>query len=344
MGNRNKSETTVLPASRIESEGQKTNYEKNTDRPNCKSDTQCSSQNPKMRRRKPSCPVRFEGSPSERQEKKLSKVKLQSYIPFTSRSHEDTRFEETRRRSKSTSLSPNRESKRKNSIYKKLMEPYQRLAKHNFLPAMNQEEKEPRWRKKMMDKDKEEMRSKAEMSPTLSSDSGVGGCSPQPSWPNTLNRDKWEPVAERKCIVVKKQSRRPSQCEIAHDKGQSRNELGSEKIRNKDINKVLTRSSSVSMHEVHEVDHENNIREPVRKFRSLLDLVDDLCRGADCNERGRHQKKETGRRISLQKEKKVNLRKFRITSTTWGNIKKYLELANVTKQQVEFAVYGCNMS
>ena len=104
------------------------------------------------------------------------------------------------------------------------------------------------------------------------------------------------------------------------------------------VNKVATRRQSADMEML---DSENNIRIPERRYSYFLDLVDDLCKGASTNYDRRNQRKETGRRVSLQKEKKLNLRKFFFPSQTWGCVKEYLQLSYELHAVSQLDYNGC---
>ena len=78
--NRNNSERPAPTGSRPDPEGQQTYFEKSSGS-NGARDTQSCSQPAKMRRKKTSCPVKFESQPETKLDRKLSRSKIQSYIP-----------------------------------------------------------------------------------------------------------------------------------------------------------------------------------------------------------------------------------------------------------------------
>ena len=403
--NRNQSQTIASVSSRSEWEGQQTYYEKSNSSSEA-SGPQCCGQPQNMRRRKNSCPVKFETKTEKTVERKVSPAKLQSYIPFTATKDEDEghdrnpsflqprpnrprtrhsigQFTNTRP-DKSPSSTQRKASKQQNTIYDKLMEPYHlyhRLTKHNLLTTKKNDninkgrthgEKHSK-RRSLMNPTSQQanfMGGNDEMSPTLSTDSGLGDCTPQSNrsqpWIDNLARmvtgrdttkhaddTEWQKVG---CVVTK-QSRKVSHPGLTNLK-EKLNESSSShstvkpslnptKVNCRDVNKVLTRRPSVTLPSV---DSENNIRitetDLPRRYRCLLDLIDDLCQGADtnCDRRRRNQSKETGRRVSLQKEQKINLKKFLGSSTTFGCVKKHLSLSYEVKQMPHLNWNGCSLA
>ena len=138
-------------------------------------------------------------------------------------------------------------------------------------------------------------------------------------------------------MLNKAMTRRPSTDMEMDNKGMTRGPSTDLHV----VNKVLTRRPST---EVEIVDSENNILIVPRRYSCLLDLVDDLCKGADTNCDRRNQRKETGRRVSLQKEKKVNLRKFFLPSQTWGCVKDYLQLSYELHEISDLNWNGCSLT
>ena len=242
--NRNNSERPAPTGSRPDPEGQQTYYEKRSGF-NGARDTQSCSQPAKMRRRKTSCPVKFESQPETKLDRKLSRAKIQSYIPFTARRDEELKpvrkpsflqSKPSRQHSagytrtwSETSPPPTtngKESKLPKCVYSKLMEPYHRLTKHNHKQLVTTKQdvapEEKHWRQTdLLSPSSSQM---GEISPTMSTDSGLGECTHQPlysstPWIDNLARivtggDSIKQISsevQKMGFVVKKQPRRLSQ-------------------------------------------------------------------------------------------------------------------------------------
>ena len=449
--NSNNYQAAASPVSRSYTEGQETYYEKNNG--SCQnSGVQFCSKPRTMKNRKKSCPVKFETQPELKSERKLSRKKIQSYIPFTASKDQNRELVKkpsflqasTSRHKEMSGTSPPRGGgKPHNSVYAKLMQPYHRLTKHNLLTVAKQikEQEEKCWKAPAFPGNCSQTGPSAceinEMSPTLSTDSGLGECTTPPKRSNpwidnmtriVTGRDTRKEAGDTKVqeFIVRKQPRKHSQYVLKDtedfiekepskmtvresernkvNKGLTRRPTGNQENLNRrpptdlqTVNKVLTRKPSTELNvvtevlktdmdmmnkamtrrtstdmeivnkaktrgpttdlktvnkvltrrpstEVEIVDSENNILIVPRRYSCLLDLVDDLCKGADTNCDRRNQRKETGRRVSLQKEKKVNLRKFFLPSQTWGCVKEYLQLSYELHEISDLNCNGCSLS
>ena len=385
-----------------------------------------------MKKRKSSCPVKFETPPESKPSRKLSKKKLQTYIPFTTSKQEKkdqkhpvfqlNKSMHNQRPPVDANAGPYqryceqgpkkeriKERKDSSSVYSKLLEPYHRLAKHNVFTGLKQgKEDEKEWRRAELPGPRRQSVPStdmmAELSPTLSTDSGIGGCSSttvrHTPWGDNMTRivtgkDATKQSSDNKAqhseIIVSKQTRRNSQQLIKEREKSNRDNVFSKVTAKtkeswsgacKDVNRVLTRRQSLDMHKVDSennirtqgnkdnsmlevledprndrilqrkcsgrfdmVDDENYIRLPVRRQSRILDLVDELCKGANGNYHWRTQKKETGRRVSLEKDKKaINLRKFFIPSKSWGCVKKFLLLSYELERIEHLEWNGCSIA